>query len=80
MFGKLVIVLVAAAAAWALVPHTSSGAGREQVYVVRPTDTLWSIAASHYPGDPRAAVCRLEQGNGLRSTLLRPGERLVLPP
>ena len=80
MFGKLVAILAAVAVAWALVPHTSNGAGREQVYVVRPTDTLWSIAASHYPGDPRAAVWKLEQRNGLRSTILRPGERLVLPP
>ena len=76
--GSLQLAVVALA--WALVPHTSNGAGREQVYIVRPTDTLWSIAASHYAGDPRAAVWKLEQRNGLRSTILRPGERLVLPP
>jgi LysM repeat protein len=80
VFAKLSVILVAVALAWALVPHTSSGAGREQVYVVRPTDTLWAIAASHYAGDPRAAVWKLEQRNRLRSTILRPGERLVLPP
>jgi LysM domain len=80
VFGKLSAVLLAVAAAWALVPRASSGAGREHVYVVRPADTLWSIAASHYGGDPRAAVWKLEQRNGLRSTILRPGERLVLPP
>ena len=80
MFGRLSAVLAAGAVAWALVPHTSSGAGRERVYVVRPADTLWSIAASHYAGDPRAGVWKLEQRNGLHSTVLRPGERLVLPP
>ena len=81
MFGKLAAILAAVALAWALVPHTSNGAGREQVYVVRPTDTLWSIATSHYGGDPRAAVWKLEQRNRLAgSVLLRPGERLVLPP
>ena len=57
-----------------------SGAGREQVYVVRPADTLWAIAASHYAGDPRAAVWKLEERNRLSGTVLRPGERLVLPP
>jgi LysM domain-containing protein len=80
MFAKLGTALAVAAAAWALLPHTSSGAGRERVYVVQPTDTLWSIAASHYGGDPRAAVWKLEERNGLRSALVRPGERLVLPP
>jgi LysM domain len=80
MFGKLSAVLVTVAAAWALVPHASNGAGRERVYVVRPSDTLWSIAASHYPGDPREAIWKLEQRNGLGGTFLRPGERLVLPP
>jgi LysM domain len=80
MFGKLSAVLLAVAAAWALVPRASSGAGSERVYVVRPADTLWSIATSHYGGDPRAAVWKLEERNGLRSTILRPGERLVLPP
>jgi hypothetical protein len=80
MFGKLSAILLAVAAVWALVPHASSGAGRERVYVVRPADTLWSIAASHYAGDTRAAVWKLEERNRLRSTVLRPGERLVLPP
>ena len=80
MFAKLGSVLAAAAVVWALLPHTSNGAGRERVYVVRPTDTLWSIASSHYGGDPRAAVWKLEQRNGLRGTLVHPGERLVLPP
>jgi LysM repeat protein len=80
MFAKLGTVLAAAAAAWALLPHASIGAGREHVYVVRPADTLWSIATSHYAGDPRAAVWKLEERNGLRSTLVRPGQRLVLPP
>jgi hypothetical protein len=81
VFAKLAAVLLVAAAAWALVPRPSQGAGHERVYVVRPTDTLWSIATSHYGGDPRAAVWKLEQRNRLTgSVLLRPGERLVLPP
>ena len=80
MFAKLATLVLAAAAAWALVPRPSQGAGHERVYVVRPTDTLWSIAASQYGGDPRAGVWKLEQRNRLAGTVLRPGERLVLPP
>ena len=80
MFAKLAAIVLAAAAAWALLPRPSQGAGHERVYVVRPTDTLWSIAASQYGGDPRAGVWKLEQRNRLAGTVLRPGERLVLPP
>ena len=80
MFGKIVIVALLAVLAWGVVARSSHGSAGEHVYVVRPADTLWSIAASHYGGDPRAAVWKLEQRNGLRSTILRPGERLVLPP
>jgi LysM repeat protein len=80
VFGKLIVIVLVAAAAWALVPRPSQGARHEQIYVVRPADTLWSIAASHYGGDPRAGVWKLEQRNRLAGTVLRPGERLVLPP
>ena len=80
VFGKLAAVVVVAAVAWALVPRPSQGARHERVYVVRPADTLWSIAASQYGGDPRAGVWKLEQRNRLAGSVLRPGERLVLPP
>jgi LysM repeat protein len=79
MFGKILIVALLAVLAWGALARTSSGAGREHVYVVRPTDTLWSIAASHYAGDPRDGVWKLERRNHLRGTTLRPGERLILP-
>jgi hypothetical protein len=48
------------------------------VYVVRPGDTLWSIAARLQPGgDPRVLVAQLE--TQVRGTTLVPGSRLVLP-
>ena len=48
------------------------------VYVVRPGDTLWSIAARLQPGgDPRILVAQLETQVG--GTTLVPGSRLVLP-
>jgi LysM repeat protein len=46
---------------------------------VRPADTLWSIAARYYDGDPREGVWQLQQRNHLTGTLVRPGQRLVLP-
>jgi hypothetical protein len=79
MFGRVLIAVVLAVVAWAIVARSSSGAGHEQVYVVRPADTLWSIASAHYSGDPRAAIWKLEQRNGLHGTVIAPGERLVLP-
>ncbi|MGH3103470.1 MAG: LysM peptidoglycan-binding domain-containing protein [Gaiellaceae bacterium] len=79
MFVRLVVITLVAAIGWAGFVRPSEGAGREQVYVVRPTDTLWSIAATHYAGDPREAIWKLQRRNGLEGTLLRPGQRLVLP-
>jgi LysM repeat protein len=75
----LVIACVATFLGWSLLTRASDGAGRAQVYVVRPGDTLWSLAASHYGGDPRAGVWRLQQRNHLAGTTITPGERLVLP-
>ena len=79
MFGKLVVLLVIAVVAVGLAARTTHGAGPERTYVVRPTDTLWSIAARTYAGDTREGVWRLEQRNHLTSETLRPGEKLVLP-
>jgi LysM repeat protein len=79
MFGKLLVVAVLAALAVGLAARSSHGAGPERTYVVRPADTLWSIAARTYGGDPRQGVWKLEQRNKLRSSTLTPGEKLVLP-
>jgi hypothetical protein len=79
MFVKILIGAVALALVVSLAARGSSGAGREQSYVVRPADTLWSIAVAHYPGDPREGVWKLERRNHLQTPLVRPGQRLVLP-
>ena len=79
MFAKLLVVAVIAAMAVGLAARTSHGAGPERTYVVRPADTLWSIAARTYAGDPRQGVWELEQRNHLRTDTLRPGQKLVLP-
>ena len=46
---------------------------------MRAGDTLWTIAAAHYGGDPREGVWRLEDRNHLDGSVVRPGEQLVLP-
>ena len=79
MFSRGLVLVLVALLAWAVVVRSSEGAGRGRVYVVRPADTLWSIASNHYRGDPRKAVWELRQRNHLEGTLLRPGQRLVLP-
>ena len=79
MFAKLLILLVLAALAVGLVAHTSQGAGPERAYVVKPADTLWSIAAQSYGGDVREGVWKLQRRNHLQSATLRPGQKLVLP-
>jgi LysM repeat protein len=79
MFGKLLILVCAAALAVGYAAHGSSGAGPRQTYVVRPGDTLWSIAARSYAGDPREGVWEIQQRNHLASATISPGEKLVLP-
>jgi nucleoid-associated protein YgaU len=79
MFAKMLLVAFVLALAVAVSARTSDSAGPEQRYVVRPYDTLWSIATSHYSGDPREAVWRIEQRNDLSGAMITPGQVLRLP-
>jgi LysM repeat protein len=79
MFAKLILALIVVTVAVAIVARTSSGHGPERTYVVRPADTLWSIAAAKYGGDPREGIWKIQERNHLEDTLIRPGDRLVLP-
>jgi hypothetical protein len=79
MFPRILITLALLGLVIGFFARPSGGAGRARTYVVRPADTLWSIAATHYDGDPRAAVWRLEHRNHLTGAALVPGRRLVLP-
>ena len=79
MFARLSVLVVVLALAVGLAARPSGGAGGPGVYVVKPGDTLWSIAASHYAGDPRGNVWRLERRNHALDTTLVPGQRLLLP-
>ena len=79
MFGRMLLIALVALVAWGVVARASEGAGPERRYVVRPADTLWSIAARSYGGDPRDGVWKLQQRNHLRGTTLTVGETLVVP-
>ena len=70
----LVIVL-----AWSVLTRVSEGAGAGAAYRVQAGDTLWSVAARHYSGDPRRGVWAIQRENGLAGSGLTPGQVLVLP-
>jgi LysM repeat protein len=79
MFPRIVVLVLAVALLVGYFARPSGGAGPETRYVVRPTDTLWSIAARHYAGDPREGIWKLQRRNHLAGTTLSPGQVLVLP-
>jgi LysM repeat protein len=79
MFLRTIVLVLAVALLVGYFARPSGGAGPETRYVVRPADTLWSIAARHYAGDPRAGIWKLQRRNHLAGTMLSPGQVLVLP-
>jgi LysM repeat protein len=80
MFARVLLVtLLVTVLAWSVLARGSEGAGAGSPYRVRPGDTLWSIAATHYRGDPRQGVWRLQRENGLGRTALQPGQVIVIP-
>lgn len=79
MFLRVLAVLAALALAVGVAARPSGGAGRSRTYVVKPADTLWSIAVASYAGDPREGVWKLEHRNHLSGTTVVPGQKLVLP-
>ncbi len=78
-FLAVLAVVAAASVGFAAVVH--GGAPRpEATVVVQQGDTLWSIAAAHYPSDDvRARVEDIERANGLQGPTIEPGETLRLP-
>jgi LysM repeat protein len=76
------LLLLAIGLAW-VVPSGGAAAGPAHVpshrYVVRPGDTLWSIARGIQDGDPRALVDAIQSANGADPGALIPGEVLLIP-
>jgi nucleoid-associated protein YgaU len=83
MFGSRLIYLGVALALLLTVAlgaaRPSGGATPEARYVVKPGDTLWTIAEQRYGGDPREGIWKLREANQLSGSLLQPGEVLLVP-
>lgn len=79
MFAKTLLVAFVLALAVAMTARTSDSAGPDGRYVVKRYDTLWSIATSHYGGDPREAIYDIQERNELTGADIRPGQVLRLP-
>lgn len=78
------MTLLALASGLAWVVPTGGVAARPAVvaqhrYVVRPGDTLWSIARRIHDGDPRALVDAIQAANGTDPGALVPGQVLLVP-
>ena len=79
---RLGTLLVGATALCVLYAGTGAEAERSPTpYTVSRGDTLWSIAAGHYPRseDPRVRVSEIQELNHLEGYELQPGEHLKLP-
>lgn len=79
MFGRIILVSLVAVALWALLARDSDAGGAAGSYRVQSGDTLWSIAASSYRGDPRDGVWKLRNANHLAGSAIAPGQVLRLP-
>jgi nucleoid-associated protein YgaU len=78
MFVRVLILVAVAIFLWAAFARSSDASGPEGRYIVRPHDTLWSIATMRY-ADPREGVWELRERNDLEGTTIVPGQVLVLP-
>lgn len=79
MFARILLLVGAAVLAWSAVARSTQAHGPREVITVRANDSLWSIARTHYAGDVREAIWRIERANHLPGADVRAGQRLVLP-
>jgi nucleoid-associated protein YgaU len=79
MFARLLLVSLVAVAMWALLARDSDAGGSARSYRVQTGDTLWSIAAASYRGDPREGVWKIRDANHLAGSTIAPGQNLRLP-
>ena len=78
MFGRFLILAALGIFLWAAFARSSDASGPERHYVVKPYDTLWSIAASGY-NDPRQGVWEIKERKDQSGATIVPGQVLLLP-
>ena len=62
MFVRILLIALAVTfLGWTLLDAHLGRRRQATGYVVRPGDTLWSIAAARYAGDPREGIWKLQQ-------------------
>ncbi|HSG12508.1 MAG TPA: LysM peptidoglycan-binding domain-containing protein [Gaiellaceae bacterium] len=79
MFGRVIIVVIVAVLLWAILARDTDAGPNPRSHTVRAGETLWSIAAATYSGDPRKGVWLLQERNDLDGTTIVPGQRLLVP-
>jgi nucleoid-associated protein YgaU len=79
MFVRIALIVGMAVLVWSAVARSSNAHGPKQVVTVRPYQSLWTIAETHYGGDVRDAIWRIERANHLSGADIRVGQTLVLP-
>jgi len=76
-------LLVIALLAGVLAPATQAARPPEapRTAVVKPGDTLWSVATRHVPDrDPYLVIEEIQRRNDLSGLTIHPGQELLLPP
>ncbi len=79
MFGRIVIAVLVAVLVWAVLARDTGAGPKPRFHTVQAGETLWTIAAGRYGGDPRAGVWKLQQANDLDGATIVPGQRLTVP-
>jgi len=75
LVGSLLALVVLTGSAYGSSPASS------RTVLVQPGDTIWNIAAGHYPGeDIRERVAEIEAVNHLPGAFVVAGQDLALPP